>query len=92
MATYGLRVWNPDTTLRLEVSSRLLRYQGTTTVTVPKESTSFVTVTGMSRDGSWGVFPSSVNRVNVSIDSGGISVQNCRDSTSAVVTLVIFRC
>jgi hypothetical protein len=90
--SYGLEVYNSAGAKILGVDDRCPRFHGNFTVPSFGAGTIFVSVPGMTTDGTWfaDTFDTQFN-VTWNIDAGGVSVRNASSSASSQFVLAVFR-
>lgn len=85
---YGLRTYNPDGSMQLNITDRLTRLAQSNYVSLgPRESTT-IYVSGMANNGQWGVLASSP--FSIAIGNGYYTVFNADYDFSNAMTLLAF--
>ena len=93
--TFGLEVRDPSGTLLLAITDRITRYYGSATLTLASKASTFVTVPGMTTDGTWICFPMTgelgLNQFSIVISNGGFSAFNPEGYYTQTQEVNIFR-
>ena len=85
--SYGLRVWDVNGNLTLDITNRLTRIWSTHSFSVAANSSQNIAIPGISTDGTWGVYsPFIPSR----IFSGYVTIYN-RASVTQNGTLLVVR-
>jgi hypothetical protein len=87
---YGLRTYDSSGNLFIDVSDRLTRYVTSVYVSVGSRGSTFVSVSGMSGDGTWAII-GVANYLAITYGSNGFTVNNQSTSSTVSATLHIFR-
>lgn len=90
---YGLKIYDASGNIRLDTTDRECRFVGLYTGSVAASSTSNISVTGMSNDGTWGINELSYSNFYLSIafTSSGFSVTNSNTFNAYSYIVQVFR-
>ena len=87
---YGLRTYDSAGNVVVDITDRLTRFVGSYSISVGANTTIFVSVPGMTNDGTW-AYIGDVDYMSITISTNGLSVQNVSTNTAYSTTLQVFR-
>lgn len=90
--SYGLRIYDSAGALCFDTNARLLRFHSSISTTVNALQTITVPITGIAADGTWGIAVISSTMIKCTIQSGQITIESHRETSSSSVLITIFRC
>lgn len=91
---YGLKIFAPNgSDVRLDTTDREIRFVAYYSGTTAASSTTTITVSGMSSDGTWGLNDTAYNNLTASlaIGSGQFTHTNSNALQAAPYTIQVFR-
>lgn len=87
---YGLQTYLADGSPQLTITDRLTRYISSHSVSLAPQASQFISVPGMSTDGTWCV-TGYTGTCFIIISTDGFSVKNASANTSYSFNLFVFR-
>lgn len=87
---YGLRTYDSAGNVVVDITDRLTRFVGSYSISVGANTTIFVSVPGMTNDGTW-AYTGDVDWLSVTISANGLSVRNLNTGQAFSTTLQVFR-
>tara|TARA_B110000285_G_C15024793_1_gene563555 strand:- start:916 stop:1197 length:282 start_codon:yes stop_codon:yes gene_type:complete len=90
---YGLKVWDSSNNIRLDTSDREFRYVAFYTGSVSASSSTNVSVSGLTNDGTWGLNETQGSNLflELSIGTNQFTVTNTNSFNSGTYNVQVFR-
>ena len=90
---YGLKVWDSSNNIRLDSSDREFRYVAFYTGSVSASSSTNVSVSGLTNDGTWGLNETQGSNLflELSIGTNQFTVTNTNSFNSGTYNVQVFR-
>ena len=90
---YGLKVYDASGNVRLDTTDREFRYVANYSGNLAANTTTNITVSGLSTDGTWGVNEQGLVNfdLDVSISTNTLTVENTNSSYSRPYYIQVFR-
>ncbi len=86
---YGLQIFDASGNVLVDVVDRLTRLHSKYILTVPANSSVFITVSGMTTDGKWALLPGDPMFIGCTVESGGFLVKNPLSSPLDTIVTVM---